>query len=197
MKAANQSRYHALRGLAAVAAVAFMLGGCASSPTSYSNIDHSVDFRQYETYAFAGDLSTDKQGYQSLESTYLKRSVSAELERRGLRPSAQPDVVIDFAIDSKEKMRSRSYPASGYYSGYYDPYYDYGWGMHSEVRIDQYTEGHLVIAAVDAESNKLVWEGSTKGRIGKKEERNVQATLDSAVIEIFQHFPVADPASAE
>ena len=183
----------AIPGVVAVIAAGLVLGGCASSPATVSSADHSVDFNRYQTYAFVQDLSTDQASYQSLESTFLKNAVAAEMERQGFKQSDNPELVINFSIDSQEKVRSRSVPSSALYV---DPYYGYGYGMGYETRIDQYTEGRLNIVAVDVKSNRLVWEGSTKGRITAKVEENIQLTLDEAVTEVFSQFPVPAPVSS-
>ncbi len=76
MKYLDRAPKYSIRGGLAAAAAVLMLGGCASSPNTYSNADQSVDFQQYQTYAFMQDLATDGKQYQSLDSTYLKDSVA-------------------------------------------------------------------------------------------------------------------------
>ncbi|MEH6592716.1 MAG: DUF4136 domain-containing protein [Halioglobus sp.] len=172
----------------AITALALVVvGACSSSPTAI-NYDSSVDFSEYKTYAFMADLATDKAAYQSLESTYLKGSVARELDNSGLqRVESNPDLLINFSIETQEKVRSRSVPTGGYGVGY-DPYYDVygsGWGAGHTTQIDQYTEGKLIIDAIDVKSKSIVWQGSTKGRLSSKDMENFQLTLDEAVKEIF------------
>jgi Domain of unknown function (DUF4136) len=191
MKQSIRSVSNSIRGALAIAAASLILGGCASSPSTYSNADQSVDFQQYQTYAFMQELATDDNQYQSLDSTYLKNSVEKAMEARGFKKSENPDIVINFSIASQEKIRSRSAPATGIHAGFYDPLYgyDYGYGFGTQTHIDQYTEGKLTIVAVDTASNQLVWEGSTAGRLTKKVKQNWQLTLEDAVIEVFEGFP--------
>ena len=167
------------------------IGACSSNPTAV-NYDSSVDFSQYKTYAFMADLATDKEAYQSLESTFLKEAVGRELGKAGLQQvQSDPDLLINFSIETQEKVRSRSVPSGGYGVGY-DPYYDVygsGWGMGHTTQIDQFTEGKLVIDAIDVKSKKIVWQGSTKGRLSSKAMENYQITLDKAVKEIFALEP--------
>ena len=177
-------------GLAAVAA-GLLLAGCASQPQTYSSADQSVDFRAYQTYGFMSELKTDGEDYQSIESTYLKNAVAREMEKRGFSKSAKPDLLVNFTIQAKEKVRSRSVPVAGVYG---DPYWDYGYyGTAYQTRIDQYTEGHLNIVVLDPKEEKLVWQGSTRGRITAKLEQDMHGTLNDAVNEVFQQFPVAAP----
>ena len=172
---------------AILTAAIVIVGACSSNPTTV-NYDPGTDFSQYETYAFLADLATDKEQYQSLEATYLRQSVSREFDRLGLRQVAEnPDLAINLAIESQEKIRSRSVPTGGYGIGY-DPFYDVygtGWGGGYTTQIDQYTEGKLVIDAIDVKLKKVVWSGSTKGRLTNKDMQNFEQTLDEAVKEIF------------
>jgi Domain of unknown function (DUF4136) len=164
-----------------------LVAGCSSNPTTV-NRDMSVDFSAYKTYAFMADLATDKEAYQSLESTFLKEAVAREMSKSGLQQvAADPDLLINFSIETQEKIRSRSVPTGGYGIGY-DPYYDVygaGWGMGHTTEIDQYTEGKLIIDAIDVEMKKIVWQGSTKGRLTTKAMDNYKDTLGAAVEEIF------------
>ena len=177
-----------------------LINACASEPQTVSAQDSATDFTRFKTYAFLADLAENKSSYQTLETTYLKESVSREMDRRGFRQSNDnPDLVINFAIETQEKIRSRQVPTGGYGIGY-DPFYDVyheSWGASHTTRIDQYTEGKLNIDAIDVASRKLVWQGSTKGRITKKDEENWQATLNGAVIDIFAQFPIAAPGAAQ
>ena len=183
-------RKSSLRNGLIVAGASLMLGACASSPTTYSAADSSTDFNQYRSYAFMDELHTDKHGYQSLETTYLKEAVASEMSRRGFVESPSPDIVINFSVESEEKVRSQSVPVSGIYA---DPYWGYGYGVGYETRINQYTVGYLSIVAVDAQSERTVWQGTTESRLTRKKMENARETLDGAVGEVFKHFPVDAP----
>jgi len=176
-----------------------MISGCASPAKVFVNGDTSVDFTQFETYSFFSELATDKPGYESLESNFLKVAVAQEMDKRGFTYSDNPDLLLNFYINTEEKIRSRSVPtAGGGYYGYRDPFYDpwggYGGGGY-ETRIDQYTEGTLNIDVVDAAQQKLVWEGSIVGKITEKDIRNLEAVIDEAVAEVFQGFPIQPPTT--
>ncbi len=171
----------------------FLMAGCASTPNTVSSVDPTVDMGQYKTYGFTEILDTDGKQYQSMETGILMTATSRELEARGFSKSDQPDVVINFSIESQEKVRSRSVPTGNIGMMGYDPFYGdiygAGWGMSHQTRIDQYTEGKLNIDVVDKQARKVVWQGSTKGRLTKKDYENAQATLEGAVTEIFHLFP--------
>ena len=175
--------------LLTVAAV--VSAGCASTPNTFSNADPTVDFSTYKSYGFYSELSTDKRNYESMESNFLKVAVAQQLDRRGLSYSNDPDLMVNFYINTKEKIRSRSVPTMGGYYGYRDPFYD-TWGGYGgyETRIDQYTEGTLNIDVVDAKTKKLVWEGAVAGRVTDSAIRELEKTIDNAVAVIMERYPV-------
>lgn len=165
--------------------------GCASSPKTISNVAPGVDFSQYSTFGFLDQLSTDRENYESMESSFLKVAVAQELDARGLTYSDSPELLVNFYIHTKDKIRSRSVPAMGGYYGFRDPFYD-PWGGYVgyETRIDQFTEGTLNIDIVDAASRQLIWEGSVSGRVTDRDLKNLEKTIDEAVRDIMADFPV-------
>lgn len=176
--------------LAAVLTIS--LQACSSPSNTVSVQDPDADFSRYDTYAFLADVADNPESFQSIEATLLKQYVDREMEQRGFtRVEEDPDLLINFSIETQEKIVSRSVPTGGYGIGY-DPFYDvyYGdWGISHTTRIDQYTEGKLNIDAIDVALRKLVWQGSTKGRLTEKDLRNGEQILDRAVKEIFEEFP--------
>lgn len=184
-----------IRG-ALIAIVALLFSGCASTPNTFANADPAIDFSQYRTFGYFPTLSTDKANYESLVSSFLKVAVAQELDKRGLANDEEnPQLRVNFYINTQEKIQSRSVPTSGGYYGYRDPFYDpwggYGGYGGSETRISQYTEGTLNIDVVDAATKKLVWEGSIVGRLSDKDLRNMEKTVDDAVAAVMKGFPIA------
>jgi hypothetical protein len=176
----------------AVVGSLFVLSACSSVPDIYVNQDPSADFSRYNTYGFESRLGTDRDsGSQSLVSTYFRRAVSKELEARGYVYSDNPDLSVNFFVNTEEKIRSRSVPTSGgyygYRGGYYDPWGGYGGGY--ETRIDQYTEGTVNIDLIDARNDQLVWEGAVVGKITKEVRENLEATVNAVATEVFAVYP--------
>lgn len=178
-----------------------LLTACATQPNTYSNADPGADFGQYKTYAFFDSLSTDKAQYESLVSNFLKVAVTQEFDKRGLVYDAEnPQIRVNFFINTEEKIKSTTVPSMrGYYSyrdPFYDPWLDYGgYGGGYETRIDQYTEGTLSIDVVDAATKKLVWEGAIFGRVREKDIRNLEKTVDDAVAAVMKNFPIQAPSA--
>jgi len=168
--------------------MALVISACASAPVTYSNIDANSDFSQYKTFGFFDNLATDRSGYESTESRYLKAAVTREMNQRGFSYADEPDLKINFNVNTKEKIRSRQTPTAGGYYGYRGSYYG-AWGGY-ETHIDQYTEGTLNIDVVDARSQKLVWAGAIVGPDTEAARKNLEAVVHEAVQEIYKQFPV-------
>lgn len=171
---------------------ASLVAGCASTPNTVAHSDPNTDFNQYKTFGFFEPLSTDDEKYESLLSNFLKVAMAQELDKRGMTFDGDPDVLVNFYVNTQEKIRSRSVPTAGAYYGYRDPFYDpwVGYGGW-ETQIDQYTEGTLNIDVVDAATRKLVWEGSISGRVRDEHVRNLEQTIDQAVAEVMANYPIA------
>jgi hypothetical protein len=184
---AQPARFLLLATLIAVTA------GCAAKPNVFSAVDPQANLADYKTYGFLSDLATDTKRYESLESSFLKVAVAQQMDRRGYQYTADPELLVNFNINTKEKIRSRSVPSANAYYGYRDPFYGgWGTGMAYETRIDQFTEGTLTIDVVDAGQKKLIWEGSIVGKITEKDVQNLEAVIDDAVNAIFEQFPASD-----
>ena len=167
------------------------LAGCASTPKVFSQADPTTDFGAYRTYGFYDNPATDNAKYESLITNFLKVSVAQQMDARGLEYNPEnPDIVVNFFLNTKEKVTSRSVPSMSGYYGFRDPYYDPWPGYAYETRIDQYTEGTLNVDVADVKQQKLVWEGSTVGRITDEVIRNLEKSLDLAVQDIFAQYPV-------
>jgi len=177
-------------------ALLLMLAGCATGPQIYSNSDPQGEFANYRTYGFAEPLGTDREGYSSLLSQYLKTAVSRELGARGYQQSDNPDLLVNFYTESKERVQSTTTAAPGYggFYGYRRGYYGV-WGGY-ETRTIQYTEGTLVVDLIDARRKQLVWEGIAVDRVREENLRNLQNTIDQSVAQMFEQYPFRAGSSA-
>lgn len=172
----------------AVALAAFATS-CASTPNTIINADPQADFTQYKSYAFMSQLSTDSPKYDSLLTNFLKAAMSKEMDKRGIEYSTEPDILINFFTNTREKITSRTVPTSGAYYGYRGSRYG-AWGAY-ETRIDQVTEGSLTIDIVDTSALRLIWEGTVTGRVTDKKLRDLEGSVDRAVSALMADYPIA------
>jgi hypothetical protein len=187
---AHHSRAVAASAMAIVALA--LLGGCASGPKLRSNHDPSADFSTYRTYGFFERLGTDRSGYSTIVSATLKSAVGNEMDKRGYRLSATPDLLINFQARLRRTQEVTSVPGPppfyyGYRYGFYGPWPGYDF----EPMVRDYTEGTLNIDIVDRARKQLVWEGIAIGEVSEQKLRNPAAALPEVVTRIFSQYPYA------
>jgi hypothetical protein len=181
-----------VRGLATVGLV-LALAACASKPVIHTQSAPALDVQKYQTFGFVERPDTDKAGYTTLNTRYLKDAVTREMLARGYRQGGeQPDLLVNFTIGSKDKVEGDSYPNLGIGWGRWGR--GWGWGgsyggVYGGRDIRTVTEGSLTIDVVDQQRKELIWSGTAKGRVTSKSEDNSQQAIDDAVAAIFTKYP--------
>jgi hypothetical protein len=183
----------------ALLGAALVSAGCESGPRVRAERDQTVDFSQYRTFAFADPLGTDRAGYQTMVSQYLKAATQRELEARGLRlVEADPQMLVNFNGKLSEKFRTTTVPSSAITFGYgHGGYYGYRSGIYTtwplyapETQVESYSEGTLNIDMIDAAKKQMIWEGVAVGRVTDETMENLQAKINEAVTAIFVNYPI-------
>jgi hypothetical protein len=167
------------------------LCACSTTPRPITNTDPSADFAGYRTFGFIENPSTNTRDYESLVTTFLKAAVAREMDRRGLEYAESPDLVVNFYVNTEDRITTRRVPTTNAYYGWRDPFYD-TWGgyLGYQTEIDQFTEGTLHIDVVEAASRRLIWEGRLAGRVTEAAIANMEASIDKGVRIIMSEFPV-------
>lgn len=165
------------------------LTACASGPTVITNADPSADFTSLRTFDFMQPLSTDRGNVRSLLSSQMIAATTSELELRGWRRDENnPDVLIDFLLETHEQIQTRSTSASvGMHRG---GRYGMWGGAVSTPTIEQTTQGQLSIDMVDPARNQLIWEGTATNRVTDDIRRNQEEAVQKFVAAIFTQFPL-------
>jgi hypothetical protein len=182
--------------MAAVVALTASLfaAGCAttSGPKTRIDYDKSADFSVYRTYGFPKETGTDRGGYSTLVTSYLKSAMSSQMEARGYKfAEERPDLLVNFYMNTRERTEVRSTPNASLGYGYYG--YRYGlynpWPLYDEDRTVTYKVGTLNIDIVDAEKKQLVWEGVAEGRVSEDELQNPKVAINGVVTELMRQYP--------
>jgi hypothetical protein len=177
----------AFRGLGLLTLIGLM-NACASGPTIITNSDPSADFMSLRTFDFMKPLSTDRGNVQSLLSTQMIAATTNELEKLGMRRDENnPDVLINFMLETQEQIRSRqgSTSVSMHRGGRYGMW----GGSMSTPTIEQYTQGVLTIDMIDPARNQLIWEGTATNRVSDRIRENQEESVHNFVADIFAAFP--------
>jgi hypothetical protein len=179
-----QSRFLELTFLVAIS----VLPGCASGPTIITNSDPSADFMSMRTFAFMKPLSTDRGDVQSLLSSQMIAATTNELEMRGWRREENnPDVLINFMLETQEQIRTRNTSSSMHM--HRGGRYGMWGGSVSTPTIEQTTQGALSIDMIDPARNQLIWEGTATNRVTDSLRQNQEETVHNFVAAIFADFP--------
>ena len=181
----------------ALLGAALVVAGCASGPRVRAERDPGVDFSRYRTFAFADPLGTDRAGYETLVSGYLKAATQRELEARGLRlVEADPQLLVNFNGRLNEKLRTTTMPSSSISFAYgRGGYYSYRTGLYTtwplyDTQVQSYTEGTLNIDVIDAERKQMIWEGVAVGRVTDDTMENLKPKIDEVITAIFVKYPI-------
>lgn len=189
-----------LRIACAVAALTTVwLAACASGPRVYTQFDPAADFSRYRTFGFVEPLGTDRAGYQTIVSQYLKEAAQREMRARGFTYAENdPDLVLNFNAQLNERVRAAGAGpvfGAGYY-GYRRGLYG-AWPMYpAEPWITTYREGTLNVDLVDRVRRQMVWEGVAVDTVTDRSLENIKAGIDAAVAAVFEKFPVPPRAAA-
>lgn len=171
--------------------VVMILAACTTGPTIRTHLDPSADLSRFRTFGF---YSVQGQAYASFLSRYIESAVADEMQARGYVRSDTPDLLINFHVQTQDKVQVTQTP-----SGYYGWRRGYAWGggyggYQTDVR--QYKEGTLNIDLVDRSRNQLVWEGIAVGRIQTKSMDDPQPAIKAVVAQVFEKYPArAAPGS--
>ena len=164
-----------------------LMAACASGPRITTNTNPGTDFASFSTYNFMQPLGTDRaNGVQTPLSGMLTDAMSREMSNRGYRRSDNPDLLINFFVNTEERMDVRQVPTSSSFHGYRRGRYSTWGSTRTEVR--QYTQGTLAIDLVDASQNMLAWEGIAQQRLGRNTREISQEQINDVVHQTMAEF---------
>ena len=172
-----------------VAALGALLVACASTgPNIASNADPTTDFGAIRTFGLMSPLGTDRPGgIRTPLSNMLATAVTQELEVRGLRQSDNPDVLVNFFVNTEQRLDVRQVPTASSFHGYRRGRYR-AWGGY-ETRVREFTQGTLAIDLVDPGRSMLVWEAAAQGRLPRGGADISQEQLNAVVSSMFDELP--------
>jgi hypothetical protein len=180
-------RHSLLRRMLLIGVLALLTAGCASAPRITTNTNPAADFASFDTYNFMPVPGTDRpNGVQTPLSAMLTRAMSREMSSRGFQRSDNPDLLINFFVNTERRMDVRQVPAPSSFHGFrFNRYATWG-GYRTEVR--QYTQGTLAIDLVDARQKVLAWEGIAQQRLGSSAQQITQEQVDDVVRQVMAEF---------
>ena len=173
-------------------ALALGLAACSTNER-LTQVDQKtgINFERYKTYNFMDEVARNDSAFQRSGTGIfdLKRAVTQELERRGYRKAAQPDLWVNIGIVTQERTQTREANFQTDGAPQYIGQRNYHWDAR-DVPVGQYQEGTATIELVDAARKEQVWQGTTTSVLSKSPTRSAKQ-IDKAVETVFEQFPVS------
>jgi len=150
-----------------------------------SDYDRKANFGQYSTFNFTKEV--DRINLSGLNRDRLKDDIAAQMESRGYKLAATPDLLVNVLIKGKTKTTATATTFGspwgwGYYRGW-------GWGPTSTyVDINKYVEGTMFIDVIDVQQKRMIWEGIAEGMINPRTQ-TTEKDLNKVVGKIFENYP--------
>ena len=149
-----------------------------------------TNFAVYKTYNFRDETARNDSAFQRSGTGIfdLKRAVANELESRGFRRAAQPDLLVNIGIVTQQKDQTRETNFRQDGAPYYIGQRNYHWRA-QDVVVGQYQEGTATVDIVDAARKEQVWQGTTTSILSRNPTKSAKQ-IDEGVAAIFRKFPV-------
>jgi len=183
-----------------VIASALFIISCSSISTSY-DFDRSEDFTKLKSYKWITEEgATNELGKNPFLEKTIYKSIQSNLKTKGYIYKEDGDTDFGVALQTKTQQETSVDATTwggglgGWGGGYYRPW---GAGMGTtNIDVNNYTEGTLVIDIVDMGSKQLVWRGLGTKTLGsfKNNEKGQQVIQDN-IDQIMYNFP--PPANAK
>jgi hypothetical protein len=192
----------------AAATTLLMLAACTSGPPK-PDVDYKQDynFTQVQKLAFyknSGEVSGDNPLQLSdIQRNRIDEALAFALRNKGfdiVDDPSQADMLISWHLATQNKTDVRTYESPSYggsYGGYgrygrYNRYSSYNcWSCsptHTEVSVQNYTQGTFIVDMIDPGMRQSVWRGVTQSKLKGKHEED-QGRYNEAATAIFASFP--------
>ncbi|RYU97492.1 DUF4136 domain-containing protein [Emticicia agri] len=158
--------------------------------------DPTADFGDYRSFAWIQpDIQTQNPQYNNhLITKNIQANVDEILLKKGMNINTKkPDLLLRFHTDTEKETTRGFYspmrPMIGYTRvGRFIVPYNMGYYGGGYSAPYSYTKGTLVIDAIDAKTNKLVWQGSISAALN---DRKIDKQIEKGVSKIMKKYPTS------
>lgn len=163
----------------------FLAAGLTASSCSpfrvKSDYAQSANFSQYKTYK----LRIDDLKLNDIDKDRVLNELSRQLQSKGLSTTGSPDLIINVKANHKKVQDINAMNPGGMW-GWGG---GFGWGIGmNRVWTSTYNEGAIIVDMIDANTNKLVWQGIGSG-ISVDRPKAKQKQIPQIVAEIMANYP--------
>ena len=167
------------------------LAGCASSapPVPESMRDPQANFSSYKTFGWQASLAEPDDAPLKLLDSHLRAAITAEMQKRGYVEApagTTPDLGMAYETARSDKIENNPVRIGIGVGGWGGGNVGGSVGV-SSPSVRSFTEGTLVVHAVDTARNAEVWQGRVSGKITKGSVE--PAAIAQAVAAAMSDFP--------
>jgi hypothetical protein len=178
----NRSHTSLARGLPALATIMLALGACGGvqvrtlvSPDANFSGRNTFHLMSARARGNGQRASNDPMLDNSITNQRIRAAIRSAMEKRGYRYAEEgASIGIAYYATARQKLDVRNYD------------YGYGWRRFPRERTEvyEYTEGTVIVDAVDPSSHNLLWRGQGRSAVtddpGKYAE-DLQKTVDAII----------------
>jgi hypothetical protein len=149
----------------------------AAAQTMQTDYDRSFRFSELKSFNFAAQRrgDTDPLASDSLNDGRIRTAMESQLTGNGFRMETEkPDFVIAYYVTTKNKLNVQDF-------GYGPP----RWFGHRDIRVNQYSEGTLMVDFIDTNTNQVIWRGRASGTL---ELKGVDKKISKSVEKLVKQF---------
>ena len=177
------------RLLALMVLSASLLTACGPAVKVSADQDRNADFTRYKTFQFAPEV-LERSPKNKLLYQRVFASIEAEMNKRGIVRSANPDLFVNLYVRTQEKVSVST--NTNYYGGYYRYGYGPGWGgaySTTYTDVNQYTDGYLFCDFIDTHTNMIVFQDILNATV-EEDTRYMSEILEEGLCRMYREFPV-------
>ncbi len=154
-----------------------LLVGSAAAQSVQSDFDRTFQFSNLKTFSFAVQRrgATDPLSADTLNDGRIRTGLESQLIANGFHMETdKADFVIAYYVKTKNKLSVQDY-------GYGPP----RWFGGRDIRVNQDTEGTLMVDFIDARTNQVVWRGRAVGTLDMK---GVEKKISKSTEKLVKQF---------
>ena len=159
--------------------LAILLGLMAVSAAAQSvqtDYDRSFRFSDLKTFSFADQrrAASDPLASDTLNDGRIRNGLESQLTANGFKMNEKSDFVIAYYVTTKNKLNVQDF-------GYGPP----RWFGSRDIRVNQYSEGTLMVDFIDTKSKQVIWRGRASGTL---EMKGVDKKISKSVEKLVKQF---------
>ena len=167
----------AMRVVSLLGLVLGLLVGSAAAQSVQSDFDRTFQFSNLKTFSFAVQRrgATDPLSTDTLNNVRIRTGLESQLIANCFRMETEKaDFVIAYYVTTKNKLSVQDY-------GYGPP----RWFGGRDIRVNQDTEGTLMVDFIDTRTNQVIWRGRA---IGTLELKGVDKKISKSTEKLVKQF---------